>query len=153
MSHNCNTATKATKTAHCHLGGRVQQTMLITRSWGHTCQPIQFSGIKKIKNHYLGGIWPYWKMDTGKHNFHEILSYMYYFIEHVTFEKKFSLKKCWNVKHSESVYTRYTKVIYYYYIIIYLFFSLNVENVGVKCSEFIWTREWRYAKAIYYHYH
>ena len=20
-----------------------------------------------------GGIWPYWKMDTGKHNFHEIL--------------------------------------------------------------------------------
>ena len=22
---------------------------------------------------YLGGIWPYWKMDTGKHNFHEIL--------------------------------------------------------------------------------
>ena len=21
----------------------------------------------------LGGIWPYWKMDPGKHNFHEIL--------------------------------------------------------------------------------
>ena len=26
-----------------------------------------------LKNHYFGGIWPYWKMDTGKHNFHEIL--------------------------------------------------------------------------------
>ena len=23
--------------------------------------------------HYFGGIWPYWKMDTGKHNFREIL--------------------------------------------------------------------------------
>ena len=23
--------------------------------------------------HYFGGIWPYWKMDTGKHNFQEIL--------------------------------------------------------------------------------
>ena len=23
--------------------------------------------------HYFEGIWPYWKMDTGKHNFHEIL--------------------------------------------------------------------------------
>ena len=23
--------------------------------------------------HYLGGIWPYWKMDTGKHHLHEIL--------------------------------------------------------------------------------
>ena len=22
---------------------------------------------------YFRGIWPYWKMDTGKHNFHEIL--------------------------------------------------------------------------------
>ena len=37
----------------------------------HTCQPIQFTGIKYF--HYFGGIWPYWKMDTGKHNFHEIL--------------------------------------------------------------------------------
>ena len=23
--------------------------------------------------HYFGGVWPYWKMDTGKHKFHEIL--------------------------------------------------------------------------------
>ena len=23
--------------------------------------------------HYFGRIWPYWKMDTGKHNFLEIL--------------------------------------------------------------------------------
>ena len=23
--------------------------------------------------HYFGGIWPYWKMDTEKHNFHELL--------------------------------------------------------------------------------
>ena len=23
--------------------------------------------------HYFRGIWPYWKMDTGKHHFHEIL--------------------------------------------------------------------------------
>ena len=23
--------------------------------------------------HYFGGIWPYWKMNTGKHNFYEIL--------------------------------------------------------------------------------
>ena len=23
--------------------------------------------------HYFGGIWPYWKTDTGKHNYHEIL--------------------------------------------------------------------------------
>ena len=28
---------------------------------------------KKFKNHYFRGIWPYWKADTGKHNFHEIL--------------------------------------------------------------------------------
>ena len=28
---------------------------------------------KNFKNHYFVGIWPYWKMDTGKHNFHEIL--------------------------------------------------------------------------------
>ena len=34
---------------------------------------IQFTSIKYIKNHYFGEIWPYWKMDTGKHNFHEIL--------------------------------------------------------------------------------
>ena len=27
--------------------------------------------------HYLRGIWPYWKMDTGKHNFHEILLLFY----------------------------------------------------------------------------
>ena len=27
----------------------------------------------KIVFHYFGGIWPYWKMDTGKHKFHEIL--------------------------------------------------------------------------------
>ena len=24
---------------------------------------------------YFGGIWPCWKMDTGKHNFHEILMF------------------------------------------------------------------------------
>ena len=23
--------------------------------------------------HYFRGVWPYWKMDTGKRNFHEIL--------------------------------------------------------------------------------
>ena len=23
--------------------------------------------------HYFGRLWPYWKMDTGKHNIHEIL--------------------------------------------------------------------------------
>ena len=28
---------------------------------------------KKFKNHYFGGVRPYWKMDTGKHKFHEIL--------------------------------------------------------------------------------
>ena len=41
----------------------------------HACQPIQFTSIKiKIQFfHYFGGIWPHWKMDTGKHNFHEIL--------------------------------------------------------------------------------
>ena len=39
----------------------------------HTCQPIQITCIKKFLNHYFGGIWPHWKMDTGKHNFHEIL--------------------------------------------------------------------------------
>ena len=39
----------------------------------HTCQPIQFTSIKYIFFHYFGGIWPYWKMDTGKHNFREIL--------------------------------------------------------------------------------
>ena len=39
----------------------------------HTCQPIKFTSIKKyIKNHYFRGIWPYWRMDTGKHHFHEI---------------------------------------------------------------------------------
>ena len=28
---------------------------------------------KILKNHYFGGIWPYWKIDTGRHNFHEIV--------------------------------------------------------------------------------
>ena len=26
---------------------------------------------------YFGGIWPYWKMDTGKHNFHETLFFCF----------------------------------------------------------------------------
>ena len=40
----------------------------------HTCQPIQFTSIEYIFFIiFLGGIWQYWKMDTGKHNFHEIL--------------------------------------------------------------------------------
>ena len=46
----------------------------------HTCQPIQFTSIKYSFSFiylfifvFFGGIWPYWKMDTGKHNFHEIL--------------------------------------------------------------------------------
>ena len=40
----------------------------------HTCQPRLFTGIKYIFFfHYFGGIWHYWKMDTGKHNFHKIL--------------------------------------------------------------------------------
>ena len=39
----------------------------------HTCQPIQFTSIK-YKNHFFFlNIWPYWKTDTGKHSFHEIL--------------------------------------------------------------------------------
>ena len=42
-------------------------------SYSYTCQPIQFTSIKYFFFHYFGGIWPYWKMDTGKHNFHEIL--------------------------------------------------------------------------------
>ena len=39
----------------------------------HTCQPVQFTGIKYFFFHYFEGIWLYWKMNTGKHNFHEIL--------------------------------------------------------------------------------
>ena len=31
----------------------------------------------KIQVFYFGDIWPYWKMDTGKHNFHEILLLMF----------------------------------------------------------------------------
>ena len=30
--------------------------------------------IKKF-SHYFGGIWPYWKMDTGKHNLYEIFCF------------------------------------------------------------------------------
>ena len=39
----------------------------------YTCQPIQFTSIKYSFFHYFGEIWPYWKMDTEKRNFHEIL--------------------------------------------------------------------------------
>ena len=42
----------------------------------YTCQPIQFTSIEYIfviSGGRGGGIWPYWKMDTGKQNFHEIL--------------------------------------------------------------------------------
>ena len=39
----------------------------------HTCQPIQFTSIKYFFFIILGGIWPFRKMDTGKHNLHEIL--------------------------------------------------------------------------------
>ena len=44
----------------------------------HTCQPIQFTSIKYslfvcLFFQYFRGTWPYWKMVTGKHNFHEIL--------------------------------------------------------------------------------
>ena len=39
----------------------------------HTCQPIQFTCIKYNFFIILGGIWPHWKINTGKHNFHEIL--------------------------------------------------------------------------------
>ena len=38
--------------------------------------------------HYFGGIWPYWKMDTGKHNFHEIL--LFY-----SFKLTRRLRNCW----------------------------------------------------------
>ena len=39
----------------------------------HTCQTHTVYLYKIQFFHYLGGIWPYWKMDTGKHKFHEIL--------------------------------------------------------------------------------
>ena len=56
-------------TVHIYLYQLKNQHMFTS----HICQPIQFTGIKYIVFHYFGGIWPYWKMDRGKHNFHEIL--------------------------------------------------------------------------------
>ena len=49
-------------------GGKTSKTILTM----HTCQPIQFTSIKYFFfNHYFRRIWPYWKMDTRKHNFCE----------------------------------------------------------------------------------
>ena len=45
-------------------------------------------------SHYFGGIWPYWKADTGKHNFHEILLLL-------NWAKR--LKNCWmSSRHTPS---------------------------------------------------
>ena len=42
-------------------------------SSSHTCQPIQFTGIKSNQIIIFGGYgYNYWKMDTGKHYFYEM---------------------------------------------------------------------------------
>ena len=44
--------------------------------WPCVKMQVLVTSIKYSFYFYFGGIWPYWKMDAGKHNFHEILLLM-----------------------------------------------------------------------------
>ena len=62
---------------------------LLTLAAVHTSAYLSTHTVYQYKIHYFGDIWPYWKMDRGKHNFHEIL-----FLS-VTIPPIWRLKNCW----------------------------------------------------------
>ena len=52
--------------------GANQRSKDVTQAYLSTRTVYQYK-IQGFFLHYFGEIWPYWKMDRGKHNFHEIL--------------------------------------------------------------------------------